>query len=517
MIHSISQYRPFVFSQPALVVGLGGTGLSVARYLAQKNCPFDMADSRVELEPLEALKEEFPDAQLLLGDFTYEQFKQYQQIIVSPGISVRNKLFQTLKQEGHLIIGDIELFAQVVDKPVIAITGSNGKSTVTTLVEKIASESGIKTIAGGNLGIPALDLLATQSDLYVLELSSFQLETTYNLKTLSAIVLNVSEDHMDRYNGLDDYRSVKLSIYKNTDWAIINKDEQKILSFFQQDSGKNTPPMEHPEAQHCIYFGAENPQQGQYGLEKTAQNDQLNYLLKKGDEILLNSSDIRLKGIYNYLNILAAVALLEPLSLDRPKMLQAIKDYAGLEHRCEWVAEINGINYYNDSKGTNAGATIAAINGLQMDIDDSFEDSFKKPQLLLIAGGIGKGADFTQLGQMIKDKVKYLILMGQDAGLIEQSALKAGMDKERIYFVSTMHDAVNQAKHLADNGDDILLSPACASFDMYPNYMARGNDFKTIVVKGMVANEGIANGSIAKKDNKGLSEILTQEDLRDVS
>ena len=469
-MNNTGQYKPFVFSQPTLVVGLGGTGLSVARYLKQKNCPFDMADNRSELAGQDTIRNEFPDSELLLGDFNYEQFKQYPQIIVSPGISVRSAIFRALSDQGSLIIGDIELFAQVVDKPVIAITGSNGKSTVTTLVEKTALDCGVKTIAGGNLGTPALDLLATQSDLYVLELSSFQLETTYSLKTLSAIVLNVSEDHMDRYNGLDDYRQVKTTIYNNTDWAVINKDEQQLLNLF-----KSKPINEFcltPE--RCIYFGSEEPQTDEYGLQKTQDGD---YLLKKGQEILLKASELHLKGVYNYLNVLAAMALLEPLSLGREKMLQAVREYAGLEHRCEWVAKINGVNFYNDSKGTNAGATIAAITGLEPEDDKAYAQR----QLILIAGGIGKGADFSELGKVIKARVKYLLLMGQDAEHIEHAVLNAGMANERIIHVTSMQAAVQKAMALAQKGDTVLLSPACASFDMYANYSARGNDFKASI------------------------------------
>ena len=500
MNNNTGQYKPFVFSQQTLVVGLGGTGLSVARYLKQKNCPFDLADNRSELADQDNIGCEFPDSELLLGDFNYKQFKQYPQIIVSPGISVRSEIFRALSDresnkesdKGQLIIGDIELFAQVVDKPVIAITGSNGKSTVTTLVEKIASDCGIKTIAGGNLGIPALDLLATQSDLYILELSSFQLETTYSLKTLSAIVLNVSEDHMDRYNGLDDYRQVKTTIYNNTDWAVINKDEQQLLKLFKNKTQNESCPA----AERCIYFGSEEPQTGEYGLQKIQDGD---YLLKKGQETLLKASELRLKGVYNYLNVLAAIALLEPLSLDREKMLQAVREYAGLEHRCEWVAQINGVDFYNDSKGTNAGATIAAINGLEPEDDKSYAQR----QLILIAGGIGKGADFTELGKVIKARVKYLLLMGQDAVQIEHAVLTVGMASERIIHVTSMQEAVQKAIELAKKGDTVLLSPACASFDMYANYGERGNDFKAIIYER----------AEIKPDN--MADI--QEGLRDVS
>ena len=475
----MDQQKPFVCSQSTLVVGLGATGLSAARYLTEKNCPVALADTREDSQFQEQLGREFPHAEIVLGEFNYEQFKVYPQIIVSPGVSVRSELFKTLQENGHLIIGDIELFAQVTDKPVIAITGSNGKSTVTTLVEKIANDCGIKTIAGGNLGIPALDLLKTGSELYILELSSFQLETTYSLKTLSAVVLNVSEDHMDRYQDMNDYRSVKQSIYAHTDWAVINKDEAELVQFAKKNLS----------AEQCLYFGSDKPADNEYGLQQTGSY----YNLNKGEKILLNSKMIHIKGIYNYLNILSAIALLEPLSLDKQKMAQAINGYAGLLHRCEWVAEIDNVQYYNDSKGTNAGASIAAINGLETIADKPYEQR----QLILIAGGTGKDADFSELGQVIKEKVKALILMGKDARLIYQSTVQAGMDNEWIYQVQAMQDAVLQARQLAVAGDQVLLSPACASFDMYENYIARGNDFKEIVT--------------------GLSSRQSQGELRDVS
>lgn len=465
-----TENKLFDFTIPTLIVGMGSTGLSCAHYLKQRGCSFAFADSREELSALEDIKKKFKPLVVMLGDFNYEDFKAYKQIIVSPGVSIRSEIFVLLQKQGCLIAGDIEIFAQIVNKPVIAITGSNGKSTVTTLVEKIAQDCGIKAIAGGNLGIPALDLLATQSDLYILELSSFQLETTYSLHTLSATVLNVSEDHMDRYNDLDDYRRIKESIYHNTENAIVNINEKITLERVINALDKGD------ENYNVSLFGQVIDKQifNNSTLQKNSYSIVNNEFLVKGNSEIIQTNDIRIKGIYNYLNVLAALALLEPLQLDQQKQIKAINEYSGLPHRCEWVAKINGVEFYNDSKGTNTGATIAAINGFEL---DSNKDSSQRT-VILIAGGVGKDADFTELGKVIKQKIKSTVLMGIDSALIKSCALNAGAKNDSLYAVDSMLEAVSAAAGLAESGDLVLFSPACASFDMYPNYMKRGDDFK---------------------------------------
>lgn len=486
-----NQNKAFDFTIPTLIVGTGNTGLSCARYLETKGCPFAFADSRQVSPSFEGLKKEFSQTDFITGDFELNQFKNYSQIIVSPGVSVRNRFFSTLEEQGCLIIGDIELFVQVVDKPVIAITGSNGKSTVTTLVEQITRNCGIKSIAGGNLGTPALELLSSHSDLYILELSSFQLETTYNLHSLSAVVLNVSEDHMDRYTGIDDYQKVKETIYHNCDYKIINLDEKSIAKQILAAARKDI------HDQSIILFSSNKPENTDYGLEKSEHS----CTLKKGQRKIIGSNDIKLKGTYNYLNILAALALVEPLHLDEQQQVEAIKNYHGLAHRCEWIDEIDGVQYYNDSKGTNTGATIAAINGFEhssysVNKSDSDVDSTAlKSTTILIAGGVGKDADFTELGELIEKKIKSTVLMGIDSKQIKSSALKAGARKDSLYTVSSMQEAVLTASKLADSGDNVLLSPACASFDMYQNYMQRGDDFKekVMALKTLVQKRGLQN------------------------
>jgi UDP-N-acetylmuramoylalanine--D-glutamate ligase len=479
-MNNITQDKQIDFSIATLIVGMGGTGLSCARYLQQRNCPFAFADSRKTPPAIDEVKKQFSPLQILTGDFELEAFEQYQQIIVSPGVSIRSELFVSLADKGCNIMGDIEVFAQVVNKPVIAITGSNGKSTVTTLVEKIAQDCGIKAIAGGNLGIPALDLLPSESDLYILELSSFQLETTDSLETLSATVLNVSEDHMDRYNGLDDYRQVKETIYHKTQNAIVNSDEkttcQRVITALE----------EKLETYTITAFG-EQKLSG-FNNIKTTYFLQADKTLMKADNELMSVNALKIKGTYNYLNVLAALALLEPLALDQAQQIRAIKTYVGLPHRCEWVASINQVEFYNDSKGTNTGSTIAAINGFSINT----ENDDRKKSVILIAGGVGKDADFTDLGISIEEKIKATVLMGVDAELIKMSALNAGAENDSIYAVESMSEAVSTASKLADSGDVVLLSPACASFDMYQNYMQRGDDFKE---KVMALKSGLRNAS----------------------
>ncbi|WP_198266304.1 UDP-N-acetylmuramoyl-L-alanine--D-glutamate ligase [sulfur-oxidizing endosymbiont of Gigantopelta aegis] len=469
-MNNIAHDKQIDFSSATLIVGMGSTGLSCARYLQARSCPFAFADSRNTPPSLAEVKKQFTPLEILTGDFEFATFAQYKQIIVSPGVSIRSKLFVSLAEKGCNIMGDIEVFAQVVKKPVIAITGSNGKSTVTTLVEKIAQDCGIKTIAGGNLGIPVLDLLSSDSDLYILELSSFQLETTDSLETVSATVLNVSEDHMDRYKSLDDYRQVKESIYHNTQNAIVNSDEkitcQRVIRALD----------EKQENYAIITFG-EQALSDYTGIKTSYFLQADRTLMNAGNEIM-SATEIKIKGTYNYLNILAALALLEPLALDQVQQVKAIKTYKGLAHRCEWIASVNDVEFYNDSKGTNTGSTIAAINAFSL----ATENNHSQKTVILIAGGEGKDADFTGLGISIEEKIKATVLMGVDAELIKISALNAGAKNDSIYAVETMSEAVSTAVKLADSGDVVLFSPACASFDMYKNYMQRGDDFKEKVL-----------------------------------
>jgi UDP-N-acetylmuramoylalanine--D-glutamate ligase len=346
-------------------------------------------------------------------------------------------------------MGDIEMFARQVNAPVIAISGSNGKSTVTTLVGEMARQAGLKVAVGGNIGTPALDLLAQQAELYALELSSFQLELLQSLKPLAATVLNVSPDHMDRYRDVEHYSQVKQHIYHNCKVAVINRDDARVS---QMTTGQRL----------ISGFTLGEPAAGDFGLREFDGE----VWLCKGGKKLLAESELKLGGRHNTANALAALALGEAANIDVDDMLATLLRFTGLPHRTQWVRERDGVSWYNDSKGTNVGATLAAIEGMQV-----------KNKLILIAGGLGKGADFSPLKNAVRDKVRLVVLIGQDAAKIEQ-ALE---DVVPVMLASSMQEAVHIADDLSHPGDCVLLSPACASFDMFRGFEHRGEVFMRAV------------------------------------
>ncbi len=441
-----------------LIVGLGKTGFSCANYLAEKNISFRVVDTRHSPPELKNFLKIFPDVPVHLGKFPSQWFTDAKKIIVSPGVSLKEKNIACALQSGKKVIGDIELFMLSINKPVVAVTGSNGKSTVTTLIGEMISHSGkYQTAVGGNLGTPALDLLhQTQTDLYVLELSSFQLETTPSLKTKTSVVLNVTEDHMDRYENFEAYLKAKQMIYRQCEYPVIDLDEPFI--------------WEKLNLKNIISFSIKNPQADFYLL-----NDRHEFFLTHRGKRLLNLSEMKLKGRHNAANALAALALGFALNLSFDSMIDTLKNFKGLRHRCEWVREINGVHFYNDSKGTNVGATIAAIEGLG--------SLAQEKQIILIAGGQGKGADFSALNPAIEKYVKAIILIGEDASKIE-NALKVPAP---IQHASSLKQAMDSAYQTAKTGDIILLSPACASFDMFKNFEDRGEQFcQWVVDKGQI-------------------------------
>ena len=433
-----------------LVIGLGKTGLSCARYLSRLGRQVAVTDDRSEPPGLEALSDELPDVALFLGRLEPAAFEHAEQIVVSPGVSLKHPLISEARARGVEVIGDIELFARVATAPVIAITGSNGKSTVTTLVGDMARAAGRAVKVGGNLGTPALDLLplsGSEPDLYVLELSSFQLESTFSLAPHAAVILNVSPDHMDRYSNLDDYAKAKQRIYRNAELQIVNLDDP--LTARLADSSRRH-----------IGFGLQPAGEGDYGIQKFDGEIWLSY----GEERLLRASEIRMAGRHNLSNALAALALGAAAGLPRQAMFETLRLFGGLAHRTQWVAERDGVVWYNDSKGTNIGATLAAVIGMDRPV-------------VLIAGGLGKGADFRMLREPLQGRVRAAILMGQDAALIE-SALQGAVATHRA---DNMEQAVSLAAKLAQAGDAVLLSPACASFDMFNGYDHRGEVFMDAV------------------------------------
>lgn len=440
-----------------VIIGLGKTGMSCVRYLASQGMPFRVIDTRHQPPGIEALRAEYPHVPVHTGGFHQEWMLEADELIVSPGIALAEPAIVEAMANGARAVGDIELFCRAVHsepltKPVVAITGSNGKSTVTTLLGEMASASGVNVGVGGNIGTPALDLLTDPAiELYILELSSFQLETTETLQATAATVLNISPDHMDRYATLADYHRAKQSIYRGCATAVFNREDPL------------TSPL-LPVTADAVTFTTRAPDLGQYGLLEDEQGVWLSFGLEK----LLNTAEMRIRGKHNQQNALAALALGGAVGLPLESMLAVLKTFTGLPHRCQWLAEINGVSWFNDSKATNVGAAVAAINGLGADLSG---------QIILIAGGDGKGADFSDLKAPIAEYVKHLVLIGRDGPAIADVAQGA----TQIHQAASLQEAVQQCADLADAGDAVLLAPACASFDMFSNFETRGDVFAGLV------------------------------------
>ena len=392
----------------SIIVGLGTTGLSVARFLQKQESNFAVMDSRETPPNAEDLKQDFADVPSHFGSFNSDWLNQADQIIVNPGIAVATPEIAQAVDAGAEVVGDIELFAREVKntKPVIAITGSNGKTTVTMLLDLMAKKSGFNVGTGGNIGTAALDLLDDKNtDLYVLELSSFQLETTTSLQTVSAVILNVSEDHLDRYdNNIETYADAKGIIYNNCQHIVYNRDDAYSTRLAKKAAGNDGNNEKNANNKSTISFGLDAPEAGQYGITKQDGTD----YLAKGDELLMPISEVKLPGLHNVANALATLALGDFAGLKLSAMLDVLREYAGMDHRTQWLAKIQGVNWYNDSKGTNVGATLAALTGLT-------------GKTVLIAGGQGKGADFSPLSSAINKHAQAVVLMGEDAKKIAQS------------------------------------------------------------------------------------------------
>ena len=430
----------------AVIVGLGKTGLSCFRYLSNQGLNVAITDSREEPPELLELRAEFESASVYLGQINEQVLLASDQIILSPGVSLDNKSIKLSIENNIPVFGDIELFCQKAQAPIIAVSGSNGKSTVTTIVAEMTRLAGLKTYVGGNIGIPALDLLSDSTpDLYVLELSSFQLETTYSLNAHASVVLNVSPDHMDRYSSLKDYANTKKRIYSGQGLMVLNKDEEYIHSIM--DSKRDT-----------IYFSLDAPEGENFGLI----NHNNEVWLSQGNEKIINKNQLKIKGEHNISNALAAMALAGAVNVPTNIMADVLKNFTGLEHRCQLVREIDNVSWYNDSKATNVGACIASITGL-----------CELGNIILIAGGDSKGADLSGLNPIVKKYIKRVFLFGIDANKLAD-VMGSDVDKE---FVNNMNEAVKGASKIADPDDIVLLAPACSSLDMYKNYQQRGDAF----------------------------------------
>lgn len=448
-------------TRQAVVVGLGDTGLSCIPYLKRAGYAVSVCDSRSSPPLLATLREAHPDVRVLTGPFREDQWLGADILVVSPGVSLKEPALKAAAQGGIPIVGDIELFARVCDAPVIAITGSNGKSTVTTLVGDMLRRAGLRVEVGGNIGVPVLTLLDRPTpDAYVLELSSFQLETTSSLNARAATVLNVTPDHMDRYDDLVEYAHAKAQIFAGLGRMVINREDPLVAAMVRTD-------------RELVSFGLDRPLGHDFGLITRGSE----VWLAQGKQALMPAADIPLPGKHNIANTLAAFALATAVSRDTVAMADAVRAFRGLAHRTQIIGSRDDITWIDDSKGTNVGATSAALAGLD-------------GRVVLIAGGDGKGADFAALVPIVRDKARAVVLIGRDGPRLAE-ALK---DACPLHFARDMDEAVLIARQCARAGDRVLLSPACASFDMFRNYGHRGDVFTAAVQRLILDQRGGAHG-----------------------
>ncbi|MEE9452325.1 MAG: UDP-N-acetylmuramoyl-L-alanine--D-glutamate ligase [Gammaproteobacteria bacterium] len=436
----------------SIVVGLGKTGVSCVRFLVDKGFHVAAVDSRAHPPGLSEFQQTFPQVNISLGNFDIDFLSQADYLVVSPGLSLREPAIAACIQRDIKIIGDIELFAQYVQVPVVAVTGTNGKSTVIALLGEMVRQAKLAVCVGGNIGTPVLDLLAVSAPAwYVLELSSFQLDTTHSLKLKAATILNISDDHLDRHLTLQAYHQAKQRIFLHAEQAIVNHDDKATF-----------PPNDLPMRSFTLAV----PQAGEFGIRN--QNGQT--YLSCGHELLLLVSEMKLKGQHNWANALAALAMGQAMALPMPAMLMALQNFPGLDHRCQWLREVDKVNWINDSKATNVGACVAALYGLSKNLTG---------KIILIAGGQSKGADLSGLKNAVSEVVRHLIVFGEDASLLID-ALQAYTSMSRA---SDLQQAVALAKQNAQPGDIVLFAPACASFDMFKNFEHRGEMFSQWVAK----------------------------------
>ena len=433
-----------------LVLGLGRTGLSCVNYLAGLGERIGVADTRDEPPGLPDLEQRHPGTPFFAGEFRPELLCRARRLLVSPGIAPRHPAIRAAARAGVEILGDVEIFCRNLNAPLVAVTGSNGKSTVVSLLARMLERAGLRAGLGGNIGTPALDLLSRPApDYYVLELSSFQLETLRSHRPAAAAVLNVSADHLDRHDSMEDYAQAKQNIYAGDGAMIINLDDDTVRAMQRPGRRTISYSLARPEADFRV-----GERRGEAWLVH-------------GDEALISQSELRVHGRHNLANVLACLALGRALDLPLPAMLEAAREFSGLPHRCERIAGINGVDWINDSKGTNVGAALAALQGLAQE----------RRNIVLIAGGDGKGADFSPLADALGAHVKAVILMGKSAREIAAVA-PPGSD---VFYATGMQAAVSAAARVAQPGDTVLLSPACAGTDMFTDFAERGDAFKNSV------------------------------------
>jgi UDP-N-acetylmuramoylalanine--D-glutamate ligase len=442
-------------SERRLILGLGVTGQSVARWWRQQGVAFAAVDTRAERADDPAAVTDIDPNNSAFGDVDEAFVDDCTEMIVSPGVALDHPLVERARGQGCRVRGDIDLFIEAAQAPVVGITGSNGKSTVTSILGAMIAACGVKVAVGGNLGRPALDLLADEPELYVLELSSFQLERSETLGLALATVLNISADHLDRYASLTDYHRAKHAIYKQVGHVVANRDDPLTIPLV-------------PEETPVTWWRSGEPDLNEFGL---VERDGATWLCR-GPEGLVCSDELQLAGRHNHLNVLAALALGSALKMPLEGLIEGAKHYRGLPHRCQLISQINGVRFIDDSKGTNIGATAAALEGLS-----------GAGQIWLIIGGQGKGQDFSLLKPVLARINVRLLVMGEAT---EQIRADLGRDTP-IDVMSSLEDAVNLSAASAQPGDIVLLSPACASFDMFASYVERGERFQAAVAALEVA------------------------------
>ena len=442
-----------------LVLGAGVTGLSIVRWLARKGAVVVLADSRIDAPGVSQIRREFPEMTTYMGSFKDSIFTGIDMVVSSPGVPLEDIPLQKLQKIGVPVFGDIEIFLRENAKneggKVVAITGTNGKSTVTRMVERILQECGLDAVAVGNIGVPVLEVLEQierrarkMPDVFVLEMSSFQIDTTYSFECDAAVVLNVSEDHLDRYRDFDAYLRSKCRIHSGRGIKVVNRDEPIVLN---EIAGEDS-----------VSFGLSPPDNDRsWGVSKIAGEQ----WVACGSQQIFRCEDLRVSGMHNVCNAMAALALSSTLVSVNEDAIRGLLSYEGLDHRMQWVADISGVQFYNDSKATNVGATAAAISGLPA-------------KCVLLLGGESKQQNFEILVDYIREKVRVVVLMGRDAKLIKRGIEGAGVD---ILDAADLINAVQIAAQLAEPGEIVLFSPACASFDMFDNYAHRGDMFADAV------------------------------------
>jgi len=442
-------------SERRVIFGLGVTGQSVARWWRQQGVAFAAVDTRAESADDPSVVADIDPNNSAFGDVDAAFVDDCTEMIVSPGVALDHPLVERARGQGCRVRGDIDLFIEAAQAPVVGITGSNGKSTVTSILGTMIAACGVKVSVGGNLGRPALDLLADKPELYVLELSSFQLERSETLGLALATVLNISADHLDRYASLTDYHRAKHAIYKQVGHVVANRDDPLTIPLV-------------PEETPVTWWRSGEPDLNEFGL---VERDGATWLCR-GPEGLVCSEELQLAGRHNHLNVLAALALGSALKMPLEGLIEGAKHYRGLPHRCQLISQVNGVRFIDDSKGTNIGATAAALEGLA-----------GAGQIWLIIGGQGKGQDFSLLKPVLARINVRLLVMGEAT---EQIRADLGQDTP-IDVISSLEDAVNLSAASAQPGDIVLLSPACASFDMFASYVERGERFQAAVAALEVA------------------------------